>query len=84
MTAGTTVDIAELRELVAEVLDLDAASVTADAHFIKDLGVDSLLALELAVAMERQYNVKIESTEIVDVLSLRDAQRLLSRKLRTP
>ena len=81
MTIETTVDIDELRELVADVLDLDAAAVTPEAHFVKDLGVDSLLALELAVAMERRYGVKIESTEIVEVLSLRDAQTLLTRKL---
>ncbi|MEK8104418.1 acyl carrier protein [Micromonospora sp. M12] len=71
----------ELVALVADVLDLSPDVVTDDAHFITDLGIDSLLALELAVALERQYQIKIESSEIVDVESLRDVIALLERKL---
>lgn len=81
MTADTTLDAAELREIVADVLDVDPEAVTPDANFVEDLGVDSLLALELAVAMERRYVVKIESAEIVDVRCLRDVENLLRRKL---
>lgn len=71
----------ELVALVADVLDLSPDVVTDDAHFITDLGIDSLLALELAVALERRYQIKIESSEIVDVESLRDVIALLERKL---
>lgn len=71
----------ELVALVADLLDLNPESITDDAHFIDDLGVDSLLALELAVALERRFKIKIESTEIVDVETLRDVTALLERKL---
>ncbi|UED85082.1 acyl carrier protein [Streptomyces profundus] len=80
MNAAKTVDKAELRALVAQVLDLDEEVITDEAHFIEDLGVDSLLALELAVAMEREYEIKIESTEIAQVTSLRDIIGLLGQK----
>lgn len=75
------VDDDELRDIVADVLDIDPAAVTPEAHFVTDLGVDSLLALELAVALERRYQIKIESAEIVDVLCLRDVRNLLRKKL---
>ena len=84
---GTTVDndididVAELRDLIADVLDLDPESITDDAHFIQDLGVDSLLALELAVTLERRFEIKIESNEIVDVVRLREVVALLRRKV---
>ena len=71
----------ELVALVADLLDLNPEAITDDAHFIDDLGVDSLLALELAVALERRFKIKIESTEIVDVETLRDVMALLERKL---
>lgn len=79
--ADVTVDKDELRELIADVLDIDPDAITDDAHFIEDLGVDSLLALELAVTLERRYQIKIESNEIADVVRLRDASDLLDRKL---
>ncbi|MBG0567775.1 acyl carrier protein [Actinoplanes aureus] len=78
---AVALDRTELIALIADVLDLNPEVITDDAHFIDDLGVDSLLALELAVALERRCQIKIESTEIVDVESLRDVITLLDRKL---
>ena len=78
---AVALDRTELIALIADVLDLNPEVITDDAHFINDLGVDSLLALELAVALERRYQIKIESTEIVDVETLRDVITLLDRKL---
>ncbi|MBB5800888.1 acyl carrier protein [Saccharothrix ecbatanensis] len=80
-TATPTIDVTELRELVADVLDLPIEKVTDDAHFVEDLGVDSLLSLELAVSLERHYQIKIESNEVSDVVRMRDVMRLLDGKL---
>lgn len=79
--AEKTVELDELRELIADVLDITPDAVTENAHFIEDLGVDSLLALELAVSLERTYEIKIESHEIVDVQRLSDVHALMQRKL---
>lgn len=76
-----TFDVAELRELIADVLDVAPDAVTDDIDFIADLGVDSLLAMELAVTLERRYQVKIESHEMADVRTMPDISALLSRKL---
>ncbi|MBH5335536.1 acyl carrier protein [Streptomyces pactum] len=78
---ATTIEIDDLRELVAEVLDVTADSVTEDAHFMEDLGVDSLLALELAVALERKFQIRIESHEMTDITRLRDVHELMQRKV---
>lgn len=77
---NTTIDRESLRDLVADVLDVEASAVTDDAHFVNDLGVDSLLALELAVTLERTYEVKIESEEVAEIQRLRDVEDLLDRK----
>ncbi|UGY94201.1 acyl carrier protein [Streptomyces gobiensis] len=81
MPTANPIDEDALRDLIADVLDLEPSVITDDAHFIEDLGVDSLLALELAVTMERHFEIKIESTEIADVVRMRDVVALLSRKL---
>ncbi len=81
MAINVKVDRNELRELVADVLDIDPAAITDEAHFIEDLGVDSLLALEIAVTLERRYGIKIESNEIVDVVRIDEIINLLDRKL---
>ncbi|MDJ0346548.1 phosphopantetheine-binding protein [Streptomyces sp. H10-C2] len=81
MTIDTTFNQDELRELVADILDVNPESLTDEALFIEDLDVDSLVALELAVTLERNYQVKINEAEIMQVRRLPDVHDLLVQKL---
>ncbi|WP_411107408.1 acyl carrier protein [Streptomyces sp. cmx-4-9] len=74
-------DKEELRTTVAEILDVEAAAVTDDAHFLEDLDVDSLMALEVVVVLEKKYGVKFTEAELRDVVTLRSAHGLLVQKL---
>jgi acyl carrier protein len=81
MHTGTEIDRDELRQLVADVLDVDLARVTDDADFLQDLGVDSLIALELAVTLERRYTVRLAEEEIVQLRRFSDVATLLDAKV---
>lgn len=81
MTAST-LDKEELRRTVADVLDVDVSDVTDDAHFVNDLEVDSLIALEVMVVLERKYHVKLVESELREVTTLDRAYSLLAGKLR--
>jgi acyl carrier protein len=70
-----------LRELIADVLDIPTEMITDDAHFAHDLEVDSLMALELMVIMERTYGVKLDETRLKEVTSLARAHSLLVEEL---
>ncbi|MEU8827222.1 acyl carrier protein [Streptomyces sp. NPDC048636] len=81
MADTTTVDKEELRTFVADVLDVDEEDVTDDADFVKTLGVDSLMALEVMVVLEKKYAVKLEEQEMKDITCLRKVHELLVSKL---
>ncbi|MEJ1198051.1 MULTISPECIES: acyl carrier protein [unclassified Streptomyces] len=81
-TGTPSLDKEGLRVLVAEILDLDVAEVTDDAHFVDDLDVDSLMALEITVRLEREYAVKMAESELVAITSLQGTYDLLDRKLK--
>jgi acyl carrier protein len=57
----------EIKRLIVRTLNLegvDAASITDDQPlFGAGLGLDSVDALELVVALEKQYGVKLEAHE---------------------
>jgi acyl carrier protein len=76
-----TLDHESLRELVADVLDVDVATLTDDARFIEDIGVDSLMALEIMVVLERTYDVELDESELAEVVSLRKMHDLLAGKI---
>lgn len=55
----------ELKALIIEVLDLEDISVddinSEEPLFVDGLGLDSIDALELGVALQKKYGVKIEA-----------------------
>ncbi|MGA7203039.1 MAG: acyl carrier protein [Specibacter sp.] len=77
----TTIDREELRVLVAETLDLDVAEVTDTADFVNELDVDSLMALEVMVVLERRYSVRLDEKRLAEITSLDNALRLLTEAL---
>lgn len=81
MIVGQTLDPEELRGFVADVLDLDTESVTDDAHFVAELGVDSLKALEVLVALERKYQIKISEDEVRDMTTFAEVREMVEGKL---
>jgi acyl carrier protein len=71
---------AELRALVADVMDVEADSFDDEAHFMEDLGVDSLMAMEIMVALEKRYRVKFNEPELRRITCLRNVHELLLAK----
>ncbi|GHJ36850.1 acyl carrier protein [Streptomyces sp. TS71-3] len=81
MSETVVLEREELRRTIADVLDVDEAELTDDAHFVETLGVDSLMALEVMVVLEKKYGVKLEESELKEVTCLRRAHELLAAKL---
>lgn len=71
----------ELRNLIAQALDLPVDEVTDQASFVEDLGVDSLMALEIAVVLEKRYGVLLEDADLRAADSFDGVQELLRDKL---
>lgn len=77
----SSIDIEELRELIAEELELPAEEVTDDAQLADDLDVDSLSAMEIAVLLEKKYKIKINEDEIKTLSTLLAIHELVSAKV---
>ena len=68
----------ELRALIAEIAEKD--EIPDDVSF-KDLGIDSMMGVEIVAAIERKYQVKIEDAELVLVTTLNASMALVQKKL---
>jgi acyl carrier protein len=62
-----------VKRIVAEQLGVDEEDVTAKASFVDDLGADSLDLVELIMAMEEEFDVKIEDEEAEKIRTVQDA-----------
>ncbi len=49
----------DIRKLVAEVLESEPEIINPDAKFVEDLGMDSMMALEILAGIEKKYKIVI-------------------------
>jgi acyl carrier protein len=61
-----------VRALIASVFDISAADVPDDARATTLAGWDSLRHLELMLAIEREFSIRIPTDRLVDLVSLDD------------
>ena len=57
----------QIKEIVAESLNVEADTLTTDTSFKEDLGADSLDLFELVMAFEEAFEIEIPSEEIKTV-----------------
>lgn len=62
----------KVKELVAENLGVDAASITEGSSFKDDLGADSLDLFELVMALEEEYEIEIPTEDLEQIATVGD------------
>ncbi|MFE9644240.1 acyl carrier protein [Streptomyces sp. NPDC006365] len=76
-----TLEKESLRALVADALDVEIEDVTDDARYVDDLGVDSLMGLEIMVQLEKKFGVKISEKEFGEITNFGQTYSLLLGKV---
>ena len=65
--------LAGLKEIVEEVAGVSASQTELDKNFTDDLDVDSLSMVEVVVAAEERFGVKIPDDAVTDLATVGDA-----------
>ena len=71
----------KFRECAVEVLQVPADKITKDAKFADDLDADSLDLVELVMALEEQFGITVDESELEGVSTVGQAFELVSSKL---
>ena len=70
----------KMSEMIAEQLNCDAETITADTSFKDDLGADSLDLFELVMSLEEEYGVEIPSEDLEKIETVNDIIEYLKAK----
>ncbi len=63
----------QVKEIICEQLDVKAEDVETAKTFADDLGADSLAIVELVLALEEKFDVKIPDDEVDKIKTVGDA-----------
>ncbi len=69
-----------LKEIIAEQLNVDESEITEGASFKDDLGADSLDLFELVMALEERFDVEIPSEDLNHIATVEDVINYLKAK----
>ena len=72
----------EIKSLIAEILETDEDKVTSDANFVEELGMDSMMALEILASIEKKYKIKIPEEYLTKVTSLKLGRKFVGSELK--
>ncbi len=71
----------KLNDLLVDELGIDRDAIAQDAKFEEDLDVDSLGVVELLMALEDNFGVKIPDEEAEQITTVGEAVDLVEKKL---
>ncbi|MBM0625351.1 acyl carrier protein [Helicobacter pylori] len=71
----------DIQAVIAEQLNVDAAQVTPEAEFVKDLGADSLDVVELIMALEEKFGIEIPDEQAEKIVNVGDVMRYIEKQL---
>lgn len=68
----------KIKEMVAENLGVDAATITEESSFNDDLGADSLDLFELVMALEEEFGIEIPTEDLEQIATVGDVIKYIN------
>ena len=68
-------------EIIIRELGLEESEIAPEKDFIKDLGLDSLDVMTLAMAMEEEFDIEIPDDDVEGVKTVQHVYDYLNKRL---
>lgn len=66
---------------MSDIIEIPLEELDCDAHLIDELGVDSLLALEVVSALEKRFGIEVPEEELVEFTTVNKIIEVAQEKL---
>ena len=69
----------KLIEVICRYVDIDPAKLSAETNIRSELGLNSLELVNIAVAIEDEFDVEIPDREVMNIETLADAVAIIEK-----
>ncbi|KAB1069009.1 acyl carrier protein [Tamlana haliotis] len=73
--------VEKINDFLVDEFEVDEEAITSDANLKETLDLDSLDFVDLVVAIESNFGVKLKGEDFVEVTTLEDFYNLIENKL---
>lgn len=71
----------ELKNILLKIIDVEPEELTPNVNIFKDLGVDSIKAIEITVAIEKHFKISIAEEDMSNLTTLIKASEVIYKIL---
>lgn len=71
----------KIKEAMVDTLRVDEEKIVLEASLADDLGIDSLDAVELAMALEEEFGIKLSDDELQAMKTVKDIVNSVEKHL---
>ncbi|MGN0426230.1 MAG: acyl carrier protein [Agathobacter sp.] len=71
----------KLRDIIVEVLNVDASEVKMESTFVDDLGADSLDVFQIIMGLEEEFDIEIPNEEAEKIVTVGDAVEQIKKAI---
>ncbi len=71
-------------DIISNITGIESNEITRDGHLYRDLGVDSIKAIELLVAIQEKFHIRVDDSKVQNLTTValiaEEIKRLLEKK----
>ena len=69
----------KIKNIISEVLSIDADGITEETTFVDDLGADSLDIFQIIMGIEEELDIEVNVEEAEKIVTVGDAVELIKK-----
>ncbi len=73
--------LTQVKDVVSNVLKVDATEISDDSNFIFDLGADSMQSVELVAGFEEEFDIEMDQDKALEIQTIQDAVNFIAEYL---
>lgn len=74
-------ELEKLKDIIAEVLNVDPSEITEDTTFVDDLGADSLDVFQIIMGIEEEFDIEIDTEDAEKIVYVLDAVEQIKKAI---
>ncbi len=69
----------EIRQVIADIVEIEPEKITLVANFVEDLGMDSMMALEILGVLEKKFKIVIPEENLIKMSNLKQVLDIVKK-----
>lgn len=64
--------VEKVKEIIAEMLDIESTEIELEDNVIDDLGADSIAVMEIVMELEEEYDFEVPTDDVLKLVTVED------------